>query len=238
MNIHRKSRRKSGVRALLAVVMAALAALVATPLNAAPTADFATMLPEDTAAVVRVTGLSAYWEKLADSPLRKKIEFAPLPEVAELFADVTAALEHQEQEVGINIKDTFSAIFGHDFLIALLPDGKAVFLGRNPDAEDLKLAVDNIIAMEKKENKIQDDKFEAYNGTEIRSMMVAEGMAPAKQRHHALTGNILIVSRSLDAVKSTLTLMAKDAGMLASSRKYQAALKRAQPGAIVTIYLY
>ena len=232
-----------GVFAVLAAVLVALSLAGASDVKAAPRpagGELEHLLPGDTAAVIHVTGLHDFWDELAQSAIRNKIEHADIPEIAQQFAKAQRDIADFELQTGISIKNTLSAILGKDCLIALLPDGDGVFVARSTDSNELRLAVDTILAIERNDGKITDEKTEAYHGVEIHSMVVSDPAKPGqppKPRNHAVIGDLLIVSESRDVVAKVIDTRQRRVASLAKSPDYLEAKKLMVPGALATVYV-
>jgi hypothetical protein len=234
--------RTSPIHALaLALGMAATLVWLAPAAQAAPEKDLTALLPEKTALIVRVTNLEAALRGWGESPMFKKIEEAPIPGITRGLAKMRQDLQNVRLEHGVDLVDMFHAMLGKEFIIGVQPDGSALFAARGRNAEDLRAAVDIVIAGENDDGKVKEDNSEIYKTYEIRGMLVSDNPqagAPFKLRYHVLTGDILLVSRSREAIKQAIDLMRgeKEAGPNLYA-KHSEALKQAMPDALATVYV-
>ena len=227
-------KRNSTILALL------LAAVVIAPPASAAVADLAESTPADAIAFVRVKGLHAAWKRFVNSPAWRRIEQAPIPDIADGIRKAREGIRQFELESGVNVEESLSAIFGTDILLALLPDKTALFLARTSDTAQLRLAVDTIVAIERDEGKIVSETNEYYAGVEIRSAVMADPNAPGaaeKKRHHAIVDDLLIVSRDFDAIRRAIDVVKGKSAALASSAEYRQAQKHLRGAALVQVYV-
>ena len=225
----------------LLIGLAATLAVAAVPVREgvySVPAGIVQFLPADTVGYLRVKSAHSFWQQLAQSPMRAKIENAPVREVADGFAQAQAKIAAFEAKTGIDVEQTVSAVFGNDFALALFADGTGVFVAQAADTAALQSAVSTVLTLE--QNNVQDEHFELYQGTEICVRVVADAMKPgqpAKTRYHAIVGDKLIISRTDAPIKSVIDVIGRRAASIASSADYQKACEHLKPQAVGHVYV-
>lgn len=228
------------IPALLAAILTL--AFIAVPFCAAQEkkTDLEAMLPPNTAAFVRGTNLHGFWKALANSPLRNKLENAPIPEVRQQFIEAKNNIAGFEAMIGVDLGSVLNAFLGNDFILALFADGSGVFITRSADQNNLQAATDTILGLERQWGKILNEQAESYHQVEIISVELGDprnpGM-PSKPRHHARIGNLLILSESRDTVKKIIDIMQGRAQSLLDTPEYREAKKLMRTTAIGRLYI-
>lgn len=235
-----KQQNKRTIAPLLAAVL--MLALVAAPLcrAQAKSQDLEGMLPTNTAAYIRGTNLRAFWRELANSPLRDKLENAPIPEVRQKFLEAQNNLAAVEAMLGADLGSLIGAFLGNDFVLALFADGNGVFITRSANGNELMSAVETIVGLEQQLGKVLKEEVENYHQVEIVSMDLIAPMKPgkpAKLRHHARIGDVLVLSESLDVVKQTIDTMQGRTQSLLSTPEYREAKELMRTDAIGRAYV-
>jgi hypothetical protein len=213
-------------------------ALLATPAFAA--GDLADAVPGDAVVVVRVTGLQAQWKQFLNSPTWKKLEQSSIPELAAGILMARQQIEVFEQQTAASVEDCLGSIFGTDFALAMLPDKTAFFIARTPDVDKLQCTIDLLHSIETNDGKLLRDSVEAYQGVDIHTDVLANpgpGGPSEKQRHYAQTGDLLIVSENLPAVRRVLDATLSKAPSLSNAAKYVEASKSLRSDALVRVYV-
>ena len=202
--------------------------------------DLASVLPSDTLMVVRVTGLHDAWKDLHASEAWRRIEQAPIPDIANGIAQAKMEIQNLEATLQIDAEAYISSIFGHDAAIALFADKTAAFVARSADSGTLYLAVQLILDGESHDGKVLSETFSLHEGVTITSVeLVGPGgqMDVGKTRHHALLDDLLIASESFGAIKRVVDVVKAGKPSLTSSREYQEATKLWPDDALVRIYV-
>jgi len=221
----------------LPLVLVAVALFV-TPVFAAE--ELADAVPGDAVIFVRVTGMQAQWKQFFSSPTWKKFEQSSIPDLSEGIAKAQQQIQAFEQQTATNVDECFGSIFGTDFALVMLPDKTAFFIARTPDLDKLRHTIDLLHTMETNDKKLLRDSVEAYQGVDIHTDVLAnpgQAAAPEKQRHYAQTGDLLIVSEDLPAMRRVLDVVLSKAPSLASVAKYAEASKSLRPDALVRVYV-
>jgi len=216
--------------------------LVGIMLAAAPVLgadDLAEVLPADALAVVRVTGLHAQWQSFRNSEAFAALEAGPIPEIGNGIRRARDEIAGFEAAAAVNLEQCLSAIFGADVALALFPDQAVVFVARTADLENLRLAIDTIRGIERDEGRLIGETSHSYQGAEIISAQIIKRDlpgAPPSNRHHAIIGDLLVVSEQLDVVRRTLDVVKGEQPSLATSPEYRAAAGFMRPTALVRAY--
>ena len=227
--------KRKGMMTLLSLLV--VAGLCAPALAAA---DLVETLPRNVVAMVRVTGLHDLWKEFVNSSAFAKLERGPIPDIAAGIRQAREEINQFELQTGVDVEDGLSAIFGTDIVVAAFPDQTAVFVARTADTGGLQFAVDTILSIEHDEGKLSDETTQYHQGAEIRSAVVTNPKTPgasAKERHHAISGDFLLVSENLDAVRRTLDVLNGAQPSLASTAEYREAAKLMRQDALIRFYV-
>ena len=205
----------------LSLVIAAVA-LVATPVFAAGQLDEA--VPGDAVVFVRMTGMQAQWHRFFNSPTWNKFEQSSIPDLSEGILKARQQIQAFEQQTAVSVDDCLGSIFGTDCALVMLPDKTAFFIAKTPDLDKLRRTIDLVRSMETNDRKLLRDSVEAYQGVDIHTDVLANrdpAGPPEKQRHYAQTGELLIVSEDLPAVRRVLDVVLSKAPSLSTAAKYR-----------------
>ena len=216
-----------------------LIALTCVASAALATDDLAAVLPKDTVLVVRVRGLHALWKQFVASEAFKRIEQAPIPDIANGIAKAKRDLTEFQAQTGIEVEKGLASIFGTDIALAVFTDRTAAFVARSADSGRLTSSVETIMQIERDEGKYLGEKTTYHEGVEIRSIRVKEPQAPpeaAKTRHHAIAGDLLIVSEEFEAVKRVVNVVKSKQPALSTAEEYRKAEALFAKDAFVTFY--
>jgi len=208
--------------------------------NAHAADDLLRAVPRDAVVVARVRNLHALWNKFYESAAFNRIENAPITELRQGIARARDEIAAFEQQTGLNVELGLASIFGTDAALVMFPDKTGAFIARSADPDRMVQAVGMIETIERGEGKYVEEHVVFYKDVEISSFRIQKPLAPvetARNRSHAIAGDVLIVSESPDAVRRVIDVVQAGAPPLAEAEEYAMAMKQVRPDAFATLYL-